>query len=76
MDWSRVRTEGRPSDIYFSVTEACGGDFSLIVRPPPEWRGVAMLVMAMEMYRRYPSPARASLVRHLLCSSPTSVVDI
>lgn len=76
MDWSRVRTEGRPSDIYLSVREVCGGDFSLIVHPPLEFRGVAMLVMAMEMYRRYPSPARALLVRRLLCSSPTSVTDI
>lgn len=77
IDWNRVRSEGLPSQIYLSARHACDGDFfrSLLLAPQ-EHRPIAMLVIALEIYRLRPTEAHANLVRSLRQGDPTSVMDI
>lgn len=76
IDWDLVRMVGPPSQIYLSARRACSGDFfGSLMRAPQEHRHIALLLIAMEVYRLDPTDAHAQLVFRML-RDPTSVMDI
>ena len=76
IDWDRVISQGRPSEIYLSARRACNGDFfGSLMRAPLEYRPIALLVIVLEIYRLDPTDAHERLVRSMW-RDPTSVMDI